>query len=61
MYDFEQTMEEVRTLLKENKEWEDRYAEYAAKLLPNLKIIREKKKGSFHQWAPLFLSRKDTN
>jgi hypothetical protein len=55
MNDFEKTIEEVRTLLQENKEWEDRYADYVATLLPNVEIIREKKKGSFHQWAPLYL------
>jgi len=55
MNDFKQTIDQVRTLLKENNEWEKRYVDYAAKLLPNIEIIKVRKKGSFHQWAPLYL------
>ena len=46
--------EEAITLLQQNPEWEDKYAQYANDILQNIKLI-ENNKSKFHQFSPLFL------
>lgn len=44
----------TRKLLEKNREWENRFNEYAKRILANTANIKHKKK-LFHEWAPLHL------
>jgi hypothetical protein len=52
--EYRETVEHVQGLLRENAEWIERFAGYAARIKENAKFIEGNLK-RFHQWKPLFV------
>jgi len=50
--EFMQVIEKTRALLKENSEWQERYAGYAEEILDSITTIKDVR-SSFREWSPL--------